>query len=343
MRMSSLPSVAPPWVGFPHVLSARQFDRVTVEGLFERAQSMALHLGHDDARAGLRARLPGDIMLTLFYEPSTRTRFSFESAALHLGMAVISTENAREFSSAVKGESLEDTIRVVRGYHPRVIVLRHHEAGAAERAARSSNGVPIVNAGDGNNEHPTQTLLDLYTIFRERGSLDGLRIVMGGDLANGRTVRSLAMLLTEFRDVSMAFVSPEELSPREDMRRYLAEHGVPFQEFSSIAKAFSEFRPDVVYWTRVQKERFIPFFIAAGMEEDRAKQEAEALYAAVKDGFVIGVEELALLPRQSIVMHPLPRNNEIPRAVDADPRAAYFRQAAYGLPVRMALLDWILG
>jgi aspartate carbamoyltransferase catalytic subunit len=264
------------------------------------------------------------IMATLFYEPSTRTRFSFETAMHRLGGHVISTENAAEFSSVAKGETLEDTIHILNGYAD-VIVIRHKEVGSARRAAAVSR-VPIINAGDGAGQHPTQALLDLYTIRKEIGSIDGLRIAMVGDLANGRTVRSLAYLLSKFRDVKVYFVAPPLLKMKEDILEHLREHKVWFTEESALDKVLPEV--DVVYQTRVQKERF----------GDRI-----ADYEKCQGVYVIGSDALRLMKPKSIIMHPLPRLDEITMEVDADPRAAYFRQAQNGLYVRMALLTMVLG
>ncbi|HEY4027818.1 MAG TPA: aspartate carbamoyltransferase, partial [Candidatus Dormibacteraeota bacterium] len=262
------------------------------------------------------------IMAALFYEPSTRTRLSFESAMIRLGGRTIGTDNAREFSSVAKGETLEDTIRIVAGYAD-VIVLRHHEAGAARRAAAVSD-VPVINAGDGRGQHPTQSLLDLYTIRDELGRLDGVRVAMVGDLANGRTARSLAYLLGKYRDVEVWFVAPPQVAMGRDIKHHLHEHGVPWHETENLDAVLPAV--DVIYQTRIQKERFAD----------------EATYRAVKGVYVIGPEAMARLGREAIVMHPLPRLDEIDPAVDADPRAAYFRQARNGVQVRMALLDMVL-
>jgi len=263
------------------------------------------------------------IMATLFYEPSTRTRFSFETAMHRLGGHVISTENAAEFSSVAKGETLEDTIRILNGYAD-VIVIRHKEVGSAKRAAAVSR-VPIINAGDGAGQHPTQALLDLYTIRKEIGSINGLRIAMVGDLAQGRTVRSLAYLLSKFRGVTMYFVAPPLLKMKEDILEHLRERNVTFVEETALDKVLPEV--DVVYQTRVQKERF----------GDRI-----ADYEMCRGVYIINQDTLRLMKPKSIIMHPLPRLDEITMEVDEDPRAAYFRQAQNGLYVRMALLTQVL-
>jgi aspartate carbamoyltransferase catalytic subunit len=261
-------------------------------------------------------------MAALFYEPSTRTRLSFESAMLRLGGRTMGTDNAREFSSAAKGETLEDTIRIVSGYSD-VIVLRHHEEGAARRAAAVSD-VPVINAGDGKGQHPTQALLDLYTIKDELGSVDGVRVAMVGDLANGRTVRSLAYLLGKYRDVKITFVAPAAVGMRQDIKDHLDENGVDWVEEPDLDAVLG--RVDVVYQTRIQKERFAD----------------EAEYQQVKGVYTITPREMSLLSPKAILMHPLPRVDEIDPSVDTDPRAAYFRQARNGVQIRMALLDMVL-
>jgi len=302
-----------------HIIEAQQFDRATIAELFDVAAKM-----EPLTRRGGCAEYPNAIMASLFYEPSTRTRFSFETAMHRLGGRVISTENAAEFSSVSKGETLEDTVRILNGYAD-VIVLRHYEVGAAARAARISR-VPVINAGDGMGQHPTQALLDLYTIKKEIGHLEGLRIAMVGDLAQGRTVRSLAYLLGKFEGVRMWFVAPNLLKMKEDILAHLRERGVEFEEESSLEKVLPQV--DVVYQTRIQKERF----------GDRI-----ADYENLRGLYVINQASLRLMKPDAIVMHPLPRVNEITPEVDADPRAAYFRQAENGLYVRMALLSLVLG
>ena len=301
-----------------HVIEAQQFDLPTISHLFEVAAQMEQLV----ARGGTdeyRTRL----MATLFYEPSTRTRFSFEAAMHRLGGQVISTENAAEFSSVAKGETLEDTIRIMNGYVD-VIVLRHSEVGAAKRAAAVSR-VPIINAGDGVGQHPTQALLDLYTIHKEIGSIDGLKIAMVGDLAQGRTVRSLTYLLSKFKDIKMYFVAPPQLKMKEDILEHLRERGSWFAEETTLDRVLPEV--DVVYQTRVQKERF----------GDRT-----ADYESCRGIYILNQNSLRLMKSNAIIMHPLPRLEEIAMEVDQDRRAAYFRQAQNGLFVRMALLASLL-
>ena len=299
-----------------HVVESQQFSRALLEELFARAEEMK---GEPHRFMG---RLAGQVMAALFYEPSTRTRLSFEAAMLRLGGQTMGTDNAREFSSAAKGETLEDTIRIVSGYAD-VIVLRHSEEGAARRAAAVSD-VPVVNAGDGPGQHPTQALLDLYTIRDELSKIDGVRVAMVGDLANGRTVRSLAYLLSKFKDVKLWFVAPPQVAMRADLKSHLDEHHVPWVETDDLEAVLPEV--DVVYMTRIQKERFTD----------------PAAYDAVKGTYRIDKSALARMRKYAILMHPLPRVDEIAPEVDPDPRSAYFRQARNGLHVRMALLDKLL-
>ena len=301
-----------------HVIEAQQFDRLTLHELFDATAAM-----ESLAKQGGGTEYHTRIMATLFYEPSTRTRFSFEAAMHRLGGRVISTENAAEFSSVSKGETLEDTIRIINGYAD-VIVIRHYEVGAARRAAAVSR-VPVINAGDGVGQHPTQALLDLYTIRKETGAIDGLKIAMVGDLAQGRTARSLAYLLAKFKDIRLYFVAPPLLRMKEDILLHLREHGVEFLEEPGLNKVLPEV--DVVYQTRIQKERF----------GDRV-----ADYEACRGLYVINGESLKRMKPSAILMHPLPRVGEITMEADSDPRAAYFRQAQNGLYVRMALLQRVL-
>jgi aspartate carbamoyltransferase catalytic subunit len=299
-----------------HVIESQQFSRSLLEELLERAEEMK----REPYR--FSGRLNGRVMAALFYEPSTRTRLSFEAAMLRLGGQTIGTDNAREFSSAAKGETLEDTIQIVSGYTD-VIVLRHNEEGAARRAAAVST-VPVINAGDGPGQHPTQALLDLYTIRDELNRIDGIRVAMVGDLANGRTVRSLTYLLSKFKDIKIWFVAPPQVAMRDDLKAHLDEHHVPWVETEDLDAVLPEV--DVVYQTRIQKERFTD----------------QAAYQALKGVYRIDNRSLSLMRKYAIVMHPLPRVDEIAPEVDADPRAAYFRQARNGMHIRMALLDHVL-
>jgi aspartate carbamoyltransferase catalytic subunit len=299
-----------------HVIESQQFTRSFLEDLLTRAEEIKAEPHR------FSGRLNGRVMAALFYEPSTRTRLSFEAAMLRLGGQTMGTDNAREFSSAAKGETLEDTIRIVSGYAD-VIVLRHYEEGAAKRAAAVSS-VPVINAGDGPGQHPTQALLDLYTIRDELGRIDGIKIAMVGDLANGRTVRSLTYLLSKFRQLKIWFVAPPQVGMRDDLKAHLDEHHIPWEETEDLDAVLPEV--DVVYQTRIQKERFAN----------------PADYMALKGIYRIDNHSLELMRKYAIVMHPLPRVDEIAPEVDADPRAAYFRQARNGLHIRMALLDRLL-
>ena len=299
-----------------HIVEVGQFERAWVESLFVRTDAMRTVRASD----GL---LADRILATLFYEPSTRTRLSFESAMLRLGGQVISTENAREFSSAIKGETVEDTIRIIAGYADGV-VIRHHEQGAAARAARVSP-VPVINGGDGPGEHPTQALLDLYTIHHELGTIDGLTIALVGDLRYGRAARSLALLLGMSRNSHLLFVAPPAVPMGTDVKRNLDDRGVRWDDVQDLNGALAQ--ADVVYQTRIQRERFAT--------------PAEA--GAAEGHYVIGAGSMGHMKRESILLHPLPRVAEIAPEVDADPRAAYFRQAQNGVYVRMALLHELMG
>jgi aspartate carbamoyltransferase catalytic subunit len=301
-----------------HVIEAQQFDRDLLTEIFAVTKEM------EEVVSRYGSSILGQrIMASLFYEPSTRTRLSFESAMFRLGGDVITTESAREFSSAAKGETLEDTIRIIEGYCD-VIVMRHFESGSARRAADVAS-IPIINAGDGPGQHPTQALLDMYTIRKELGRLDQIRIAMVGDLANGRTVRSLAYLLSKYEDVKVYFVAPGVVRMKDDIKAHLDEHKVAWEEADDLIAVAREV--DVVYQTRIQRERF----------GDRIED-----YEKARGKYIIDDQTMAALPDTSVVMHPLPRIDEIASEVDSDPRAAYFRQAHNGLYIRMALLRMVL-
>jgi aspartate carbamoyltransferase catalytic subunit len=295
-----------------HVVESQQFTVPLLMELFERT-----HLMEKVAARGGTLDYQGRIMATLFYQPSTRTRFSFEAAMYRLGGRVLSTEQAGFFSSEVQGERLEDTIRIIGGYSD-VIVIRHTQAGGAKRAAEVSP-VPVVNAGDGHGgQHPTQALLDLYTIYRER-PIEGLSIAFIGELDRGRTARSLAYLLSKFERVKIYFVSPPEMQMKADILAHLDEHDVWYSLEHEAARVLPEV--DVVYQTRILPERMA----------DRLAHGRYTIDASV----------LATMKRDALILHPLPRTVEIDKAVDADPRALYFRQATNGLYVRMALLSML--
>lgn len=270
----------------------------------------------------LEPRARPRILVADFHEPSSRTYNSFSSAMVSLGGQVIGTNDAKQDSSAAKGEWLEDEIRVYASYGD-AIVLRHPEEGAARRAAAVSR-VPVINAGDGAGEHPTQALTDLYTIRKHYGRMDELNVAMVGDLLYGRTVHSLARLLSSRKGIHLTFVAPEPLRMREDVRAYLQGHGVPFKETDDLEAAAAS--ADVLYATRIQGERF----------QDPAE------YGRLKGIYAVTPAILKGMREGAMVMHPLPRVGEISPEVDADPRAWYFRQAENGIPVRRALLKVIL-
>ena len=262
-------------------------------------------------------------LATLFYEPSTRTRLSFEAAMLNLGGSVLGFSSANS-SSASKGESVADTIRVVSHYAD-IAAMRHPKEGAPLRASRYS-GIPVINAGDGGHQHPTQTLTDLLTIRRRTGRLENLTIGLCGDLKFGRTVHSLIKSLTRYSGIRFILISPEELRlPDYIVNDVLKAHNVPFEETRSLEDALPQL--DILYMTRVQRERFFN-------EED---------YVRLKNSYILTARKMELAPAHMAVLHPLPRVNEIELSVDDDPRAAYFEQAKNGVYVRMALIMTLLG
>jgi aspartate carbamoyltransferase len=273
-------------------------------------------------RVGTFDLLKGKILANLFYEPSTRTQASFMAAMQRLGGAVIPISEVR-YSSVAKGESLPDTVRTL-GCYADVIVIRHPEVGSAALAARHAQK-PVINAGDGVGEHPTQALLDTFTIREELGRLDNLVVTMLGDLKFGRTVHSLARLLARFDGIKLNYVSPQDLSMPRDVWDEVAAGKIPQRVETRLDAVLAE--TDVLYVTRVQKERF----------------DNSADYDRVKDAYVISAGTMKAAKKDMIVMHPLPRVNEIAMEFDSDPRAAYFRQMEYGLYVRMALLAMVLG
>jgi len=304
-----------PWYG-KDILSVKQFSRSDLEYIFAVAHEM--HTMVD--RVGTFDLLKGKILANLFYEPSTRTSSSFTSAMERLGGSVIPINEVR-YSSVAKGESLPDTVRTLECYAD-VIVLRHPETGSAALAAQYASK-PIINAGDGIGEHPTQALLDAFTIHEEMGKMDGLTVSMLGDLKYGRTVHSLARLLSLY-NAHLNYVSPEILRmPAEiinELPRTMAQ-----KEYQNLEDVLPT--TDVLYVTRVQKERFA----------------SEQEYESVRGSYVISPELMKIAKQNMIVMHPLPRVGEISMEFDSDPRAAYFRQMEYGLYVRMALLAMVLG
>lgn len=299
------------------ILSVKQFKREDLVYIFGVAHEMREMV----ARVGSFNLLKGKILANLFYEPSTRTSSSFAVAMERLGGSVVQINEVR-YSSVFKGESLPDTVRTLESYSD-VIVLRHPEVGAAALAAEYA-GKPIINAGDGVGEHPTQALLDLFTIVEELGGVDGLTVTMVGDLKFGRTVHSLARLLALYR-VRLNLVSPDTLRMPAEIIADVSEGELSPNEPDTLDQVLPE--TDVLYVTRVQKERF------SDVNE----------YESVQGAYTIGPETLVNAKERMIVMHPFPRVGEINLALDSDPRAAYFRQMKYGIYVRMALLAMVLG
>ena len=296
-----------------HLISIDDVNKKQIEQLFHITDQIR------QSPKQYATSLEGKVIATLFYEPSTRTRLSFEAAIQRLGGNVISTENARELSSAVKGENLEDTVRVVQGYSD-AIILRHYEDRAAEIAANVAD-VPVINAGSGAREHPTQALLDLYTIYSIKGKIDGLTYVVSGDLLYGRTVHSLVKKLAHYPGVKIYGLSRPEFALPQDYVDYLSQYQVPYIPCTD----FTDVPPtaDVIYHTRTQLER---------MGDQR------------KDGAEIIIDEQVMnrFGKNTILMHPLPRNREIAPEVDQDERAVYFEQSRNGMYVRMGLLHTLL-
>jgi len=299
-----------------HILKVETMNKEKLNALFNIAQ----HLKNEERRGRHIETLKGKILALMFFEPSTRTACSFQAAMQRLGGTVISIKPSD--ASLKKGESVQDTVSTMACYSD-VIVMRHPVKGAVQQAAEMCRR-PIINAGDGVGEHPTQALLDVFTIREEFGTVNGITVTMVGDLKNGRTVHSLAKLLTLYR-VNLQYVSPDSLKMPENVRNYVQQRGIPQREFSSIEEVLPS--TDVLYMTRIQKERFTN----------------ESEYNKVHGSFVLTPQILTKAKNKMIVMHPLPRVNEISPEVDCDPRAAYFRQAEYGMFVRMALLSMLTG
>lgn len=305
-----------PWYG-KDIISVKPFTRDDLEYVFDVAHEMRIMVEH----VGTFDLLKGKILANLFYEPSTRTSSSFVAAMERLGGSVIAI-NEVTYSSVAKGESLPDTVRTLECYTD-VIVIRHPEVGSAAIAAEASKK-PVINAGDGVGEHPTQALLDAFTIHEDLGQMENLTVTMLGDLKYGRTVHSLSRLLSLY-NAKLNYVSPEILRMPSEIIGELDAKGVKQAEHQTLDSVLPE--TDVLYVTRVQRERF----------------ESEDVYNSVKGAYVISRDVMKKAKPQMIVMHPLPRVNEISVDFDDDPRAAYFRQMEYGLYVRMALLAMVLG
>lgn len=298
-----------------HLMSPLDFSVEELDQLFDLAQDIELN------PQKYSHACDGKKLATCFYEPSTRTRLSFESAMLSLGGNVIGFSDAGS-SSASKGESVSDTIRIISCYAD-ICAIRHPKEGAPMVAAEKAT-IPVINAGDGGHQHPTQTLTDLLTIRSLRGKLSGFTIGLCGDLKFGRTVHSLIHALVRYSDINFIFISPEELRIPDYITDMLRELGIPYKEVISLDEIMPEL--DLLYMTRVQKERFFN-------EED---------YVRLKNFYILNNEKMALAKPDMMVLHPLPRVNEISVEVDNDPRAAYFKQVQYGVYVRMALILTLL-
>uniref|UniRef100_UPI004056D4F1 aspartate carbamoyltransferase n=1 Tax=Acetatifactor sp. TaxID=1872090 RepID=UPI004056D4F1 len=299
-----------------HLMSPLDFTTEELDKLFDLASSIE-QFPQKYAHA-----CDGKILATCFYEPSTRTRLSFESAMTRLGGQVIGFSDASS-SSASKGESVSDTIRVISCYAD-ICAMRHPKEGAPMVAAEKST-IPVINAGDGGHQHPTQTLTDLLTIRSLTGKLENFTIGLCGDLKFGRTVHSLIDALVRYPGIRFVFISPEELKVPDYIIEMLKEKNIPYEEVIRLESVMPEL--DFLYMTRVQRERFFN-------EED---------YVRLKDFYILNAAKMELAKKEMLVLHPLPRVNEISVEVDDDPRAAYFKQAQYGVYVRMALILTLLG
>ena len=299
-----------------HLMNPLDFSVEELDELFRLAQDI------EKNPAKYAHACDGKILATCFYEPSTRTRLSFESAMTRLGGQVIGFSDAAS-SSASKGESVSDTIRVISAYAD-ICAMRHPKEGAPMVAAERS-GIPVINAGDGGHYHPTQTLTDLLTIYNLKGHLDGFTIGLCGDLKFGRTVHSLINALVRYPNTGFVFISPNELKVPDYITEMLKEKNIPYEEVIRLEDVIGNL--DLLYMTRVQKERFFN-------EED---------YVRLKDFYILNKEKLEMASPDMLILHPLPRVNEISVEVDNDPRAVYFKQAQYGVYVRMALILTLLG
>ena len=299
-----------------HLMSPLDFSTEELNKLFDLANDMEQH---PDRYAHV---CDGKKLATCFYEPSTRTRLSFEAAMLNLGGKVLGFSDA-SCSSASKGESVADTIRIISCYAD-ICAMRHPKEGAPMVAASYSK-IPVINAGDGGHQHPTQTLTDMLTIRSLKGRLNHLTIGLCGDLKFGRTVHSLIRALSRYEDIHFIFISPEELRVPDYITDMLREKGIDYEEVIRLEDRIGSL--DLLYMTRVQKERFFN-------EED---------YVRLKDFYILNKAKLELARKDMLILHPLPRVNEISVEVDDDPRAVYFKQAQYGVYVRMALIYTLLG
>ncbi|MCF0128623.1 MAG: aspartate carbamoyltransferase [Pseudobutyrivibrio sp.] len=299
-----------------HLMSPLDFTTEELEKLMDLADDIK------DNRAKYAKICDGKTLATCFYEPSTRTRLSFEAAMLNLGGNVLGFSEASS-SSAAKGESVSDTIRVISSYAD-ICAMRHPKEGAPLVASTRSR-IPVINAGDGGHQHPTQTLTDLYTIRSLKGSIKNITIGLCGDLKFGRTVHSLINALVRYEGINFVLISPDELRVPEYIREDVLDmSGAPYKEVVSLDEVMPEL--DILYMTRVQRERFFN-------EED---------YIRMKDFYILNTQKMELAKKEMMVLHPLPRVNEISVEVDDDPRAAYFDQAQYGVFIRMALILTLL-
>lgn len=297
---------------YEHIIRSQQFDFDYLKKLFDLTKKIKKN------PIKFNKKLAGKIVALLFYEPSTRTRFSFESAANRLGAVCITTENASIFSSSAKGETIGDTAIMLNSFAD-VTIIRHKENVSAEKMLETTAN-PIINAGSGTEQHPSQALLDLFTIYEKFGRLNNLRIAVVGDLLHGRTCSSLLYLLSKFENNVFYLVSPEQLKIKDNLREWLKRHNAQFTEITDLEKILSEI--DICYMTRVQKERF---------------QNPE-IYEQIKGLYILDNKKVDTMKDDAILLHPLPRTNEIPVDVDNNKRSWYFKQADNGLWVRMALL-----
>jgi aspartate carbamoyltransferase catalytic subunit len=306
-----------------HIIEAQQFNKKHLQEIFIAA---------DKVQERIERRLPvdllrGKILANLFFVKSMRTRVSFEIAMKRLGGEVTNIEGGEVFSSELAGGSFEDTVKAV-GSLADVIALRHHQSGSARRAAEVSP-VPVINAGDGPAQHPTQALIDLYCIEKIKGGIDGVSIAFIGDLMNSRTIRSLAYFLAKYSGIKIFFASPRALKMKDDMKEYLSTHRVPFRESFDNADELKEFasQADILYITQIPQDRF---------------GKRGAAYAKAQKTFRIHPEILKVLKKDTSIIHPFPRNHELPGEVDSDPRAIYFRAIEWGQFLRMGLLCHVL-
>lgn len=306
---------------FLHILRSQQFSRNWLEQEFFPE---VLRMHNAVASRAHLSTLSGRTICLLFYEPSTRTRISFQQAALKLGAKLVVTENAKEFSSAIKGETMKDTMRVINALKFDAVVIRADYEGAADEAAEVAQ-MPVLNAGDGGGQHPTQALLDLYTIYEKFQKVDGLKVALVGDLRNGRTTRSLAYLLSKFKNIQFELIAPKSLQMRSDILEFFKRHKIAFNLGDNLSQVAEKM--DVIYMTRAQKERM---------------KEGETFES---DGVRITKELLKKVKKDTIIMHPLPRSNdfnEIPEEFTDDPRVVIFKQVENGLYTRMALLNMVV-